>query len=222
MATAVFGGSFNPIHNGHIEMAKYALENLSISQLVLLPVYQAPHKNESNLLDFRHRVRLVKKAKASLSSELQSRVRISVLERSMPLPNYSYRTLKSLADLCNDATLHFILGYDMLAYLPKWKNVNEIVSTYPLIVFDRNGNSAQTEYKSLNHTMPFTEKPVIINNFNFKISSTEIRQKLTEYYISSEDIRKVIKKQLVQMIPKPVLECILEQGFYQINSLGAR
>ena len=197
---AVFGGSFNPPHSGHIKLVEYCLEKLTLAGIILLPAYDAPHKEEKAAA-FRHRIHMLRLAFAHLAG----RVNISIIEKYLERPSYTYKTMRELKKHCSRQQLCFIMGEDMFNYLPKWKNTAEIVSSYPLIVFNRGG--ADVEMLPLD----FIRKPVVVTDFDYPISSTEFRQSLQQYYITNDT--EILDKLALQL-PPHVIDYMVEQRLY--------
>ena len=189
---AIFGGSFNPIHNGHLNTIQFVLQNSDISQVVVLPAAQAPHKKAKNLESFRHRFRMLRAAVKETGQERE--IRLSVFEKRLPKPNYTFFTLSEMNKLCN-AEFNIVIGYDMYEYLPKWKNYQELIEKYHFLVLNRETDTENKDSQS------FT----FLQNEEWPISSTEIRQLYAQN--KYEDAK--------QFLPSSVHQYILTKKLYQ-------
>jgi nicotinate-nucleotide adenylyltransferase len=130
----ILGGSFNPVHNGHLRMAIEARERLGLSRVDLLPAKVPPHKGESGLLDFELRLSLLR-----LAVEGVEGLGVCALEGEMPAPSYSYATLTRLRELDPSASFVFVLGSTDFLTLPHWHRGLELPLVTDMAVVDRLG-----------------------------------------------------------------------------------
>lgn len=162
--TGLFFGSFNPIHNGHLAIARYLLEKGYCERIWFVVSPQNPWKQEQDLLDERKRLELVKKAVAG-----EPAMSACDVEFSMPRPSYTYQTLRLLKENNPDREFALIMGGDNLQRFHKWKNFQEIVAHHTVLVYPRP-----------NMVLPETEEGNIIlaDAPQMAVSSTEIRRKV--------------------------------------------
>lgn len=118
----ILGGSFNPVHNGHLRLAVEALEGLGLDLVELLPAPNPPHKPSAGLLPFSLRLELVRAALTGAGPNL----RVNDLEGRRPGPSYSLDTLKRYAEERPEAERFFILGSPDLPTLPQWHRGREL------------------------------------------------------------------------------------------------
>ena len=130
----ILGGSFNPVHNGHLRMAIEVRERLGLSRVDLLPAKVPPHKGESGLLDFEVRLSLLRLAIQGVES-----LGVCALEGEMPAPSYSYSTLTRLREMDPSAAFVFVLGSTDFLTLPHWHRGLELPLLTDLAVVDRLG-----------------------------------------------------------------------------------
>ncbi len=166
-----FGGTFNPVHNGHIKLVKELKERLLCDEIVVMPNGDAPHKeNETDKL---HRYNMVKLAFSCLSY-----VTVSDFEVKKENPSYTWETLDYFKNLYQDCELYFVMGMDNLYAFKNWKNPDRIASLATLVFFGRSG------YEEDENQIAFLKENynarVITFDFNFKCSSTEIREKISK------------------------------------------
>ncbi len=143
--TALFGGTFDPVHNGHLELACAAGSLYQLSEVVLLPAAVPPHKQHQEISAFRHRVAMLEIAVHS-----NPLLHISPLEQLLPSPSYTidtlnYMQLHSAAEL----ELYFIIGVDAFLDILSWRSYNKILEICDFIVFLRNGYQEQRLYTLL-------------------------------------------------------------------------
>lgn len=183
-STGLFFGSFNPIHNGHIAIARYLLENGYCESVWFIVSPQNPWKVDSILLDERKRLQIVEKA-----VEKEERMEASDFEFSMPRPSYTYQTLEALQAKYPAMDFSLIIGGDNLQRFHLWKNYREVLADFPLIVYPRPGILIP-EITGANMTIvdaPLTD-----------ISSTEIRDKVKV----GEDISDRVPSVVLPLIQK--------------------
>lgn len=130
----ILGGSFNPVHIGHLRMAIEAREALGLERVDLLPAKLPPHKGEAGLLDFDERLALLRLAVAGVSG-----LAVSALEGEMPVPSYSHATLTRLRELFPATGFVFVLGSTDFLTLPDWRKGLELPLMTDIAVVDRLG-----------------------------------------------------------------------------------
>ena len=129
-----FFGTFNPIHLGHIEIARQVKEKLDFKQIVFIPSYMPPHKID-DLESFVHRFEM---AKIALGSE-----NVSDIETKLKVPSYTYRTIEKLYEENNNQKINFIIGYDQFFKLESWKEPNILKEKLNFIVIPRKFQNGQ-------------------------------------------------------------------------------
>ncbi|KHD35135.1 nicotinate-nucleotide adenylyltransferase [Clostridium acetobutylicum] len=191
---AIFGGTFNPIHNAHLNIAAKSIEKLQLDELIFVPSGNPPHKSEKGIAPAELRYEMVKEAIKD-----NCKFTIDDYEIKKKGISYTYETLEHFSHSQKDVDWFFIAGLDSLMDLDKWRNVNTILSLCKFIVFNRSGyNKSQVleqkeylEKKYINNIVFLDIKPI-------DISSTIIRQKIRENeYIGDlvpEKIYDIIKK----------------------------
>ena len=114
MRIGIFGGSFNPIHNGHLNVIKNAKDRLSLDRLIIMPAKVAPHKQNAQMADEKDRYEMCRLAVMNIDG-----AEVSDYEISKDEVSYSVITLRHFKELYPDAELCFIMGCDMLSYFKK-------------------------------------------------------------------------------------------------------
>ena len=132
MRIGIFGGTFNPVHLGHTALASYICNLGLVDEVWLMVSPQNPFKQDHQLLDEAVRLRL-----ATLAVQDFPRLRASDFEFHLPRPSYTYVTLQELTRTCPDDTFSLIIGADNWEKFPGWRNADDILARYPLIVYPR-------------------------------------------------------------------------------------
>jgi nicotinate-nucleotide adenylyltransferase len=131
----LFGGTFDPIHLGHLWLARLAILEGRLDRLYFLPAFAPPHKEGRMITDFQERVEMVRIALVG-----EEKMTVCLVEEQLPPPSYTIKTLRHLAagDLA-DGEIFFIIGADSLLDLPNWRDYEEILATTHIIVAARRG-----------------------------------------------------------------------------------
>lgn len=132
MKIGILGGSFNPVHTGHVRMAIEVLERLGLDRVELVPAKQPPHKEEADLLPFELRVELVERAIADVPG-----LGANPLEGERPGPSFTCDTLTCYRAERPESEITFILGASTFLELPKWRRGLEIPDMASLVVVNR-------------------------------------------------------------------------------------
>ncbi|MGM9975158.1 MAG: nicotinate-nucleotide adenylyltransferase [Clostridiaceae bacterium] len=195
----ILGGTFNPIHNGHLYIASEAMEELKLSEVLFIPAGNPPHKNDSAILEASIRGEMTKAAIKDYKGFTYCDYEINKKSYS-----YTYETLQYLKDIYSNTKFHFIVGADSLINLHKWKNVPEILKLAQLVVLMRPGYSREELYQVKKNTE---------ENYGAEIILLELLQ----MDISSWDIRKRIQenKNYQFLLPKEVFNYIEANGLYR-------
>lgn len=143
MKIGIFGGSFNPIHLGHVRVAENAIKELELDKLLVIPAAVSPFKTESKAAEFYDRLEMAKAIFASLE-------KAEVDDRELKRGGVSYTidTVKEIAVENPGAELYLIVGEDSVEGLPRWKNYEELMTLVKLNVHPRTPESS-TEIRTL-------------------------------------------------------------------------
>ena len=203
----IFGGTFDPIHHGHLISARAVAEHFGFEKITFMPTYQPPHKGE----DYRpaaspeDRLQMIKLAIAN-----EKIFDVSDLEITLAKRNYTYDTLVVLRDrFGTDKTISWIIGIDMLEELPNWYNAQQVIELARLITVARppfNERISSILEKLRQHFSAEQVKQLeegIISTPLIDISSTEIRSRLSK------------GKSIRYLTPDSVVDYILSKGLYR-------
>lgn len=195
MKIGVFGGSFNPPHKMHIEIAEKLLDKHYVDKVIYVPT-GGQYKYKSNLIDDQKRYEMLK-----LITDKDERLMVSDNE----LKDYVVYTCETLAyfkEKYPEDEIYFICGTDNLSYMDKWKNGEDILRNYKILVVDREGNDVNELIEKFSlYKNNIVVAPIELNN----ISSTEIR----------ELIKKRKYDELKGLVPKDVIQYIKENRLYE-------
>lgn len=166
MKTALFFGSFNPIHNGHIAIAGYILEFTDIEELWFVVSPQNPLKNANELAPDIHRLKMVELSIQGYSN----RLKVSDIEMSMPRPSYTIDTLLLLKKNHPDREFAVVMGSDSMDTISLWKDYKDLLLHNRIMVYPRLGSN--TESIKQNFKVEIIPAPIV------EISSTFIRNSI--------------------------------------------
>jgi nicotinate-nucleotide adenylyltransferase len=186
----LFFGSFNPVHNGHLMLANYIVEYTDLDSVWFVVSPQNPFKDKESLLQDRHRFDMLEMAVGN-----DSRFEVCDIEFNMPKPSYTIDTLTRLLEIYPETEFHLICGMDNLVNFKKWKNAQEILDNYNLLVYPRKGYEGGDliNYKSVR----------IIDAPEIEISSTFIRNAVAE----NKDVR--------YFMPEKSYNYMIDMNFYK-------
>ena len=194
MNIGILGGTFDPIHIGHLILAVEARVQLRLDEVLFVPAGQPWLKVERNITPPFHRVEMVRRAIAS-----NPYFKLCTLEVERPGPSYTVDTLMALRDMQGaEANFFFILGRDTLADLPLWKEPNKLIQICRLVVASR--ISPSIDLHSLEASIPGIKNNIIqLDMPVIEISSSAIRQRLVQglsiRYLVPDEVEKYIVEQ---------------------------
>jgi len=196
----ILGGTFNPIHNGHIQMANYAIKNHKLDDVFILPSGNPPHKNKIELINPYERYEM-----CLLATMHYDNLLVEALEIERSGKTYTFDTLNQLKNRYSiNNQIYYIIGGDTLLNLHKWKRDKEVFKMTNFIAFLRKGydNKAIIKQKDL------LEKEY---NANILLDYSEILD------ISSTEIRKNVSQNISisNLVPKEVEKYIYEHKIYR-------
>lgn len=198
----LFFGTFNPIHVGHLVIANYMAQRKEINELWFVVSPLNPLKSKTSILPDYHRLRLVNEAIFENPLLIASDI-----EFSLPQPSYTIDTLTYLAEKYPLNRFSVIMGEDNLRTLPKWKNYQEIIKNYGILVYPR----VQTEYD-----LNIKSKPEEIQEI-LSLPNVIFCSEVPVMAISASFIRQQIqdKKSVRYLLTPPVAKYIEEMHFYE-------
>lgn len=188
---AMFGGSFNPIHNAHTSVAAAFVKKLKLDKLIFIPTAIPPHKSDEEIISAEHRLNMCR-----LAAESVKKAEVSDIEIKREGKSYTVDTLKQLKQMYPDSKLYLITGADMFMTLQDWRSPEEIFSLAAVCTVPRNDD----DYKRLKaHELKLNAmgaETVILDIKRMDISSTEIRSRV----FADKDISKFVDEKVENYI----------------------
>jgi nicotinate-nucleotide adenylyltransferase len=157
----ILGGTFDPPHNGHLFIAYEVLHALLLDEIWFLPAQIPPHKEKEAVTNVQERLQMLK-----LALEGHDQFKIQPIELEREGPSYSYDTVKLLKEKYND-DFYFIIGGDMIEYLPKWYKIDELIKLISFVGVGRAGFSSHSNYP-----ITYVSTPL------FDVSSSLVRERI--------------------------------------------
>lgn len=198
MKLCVSQGTFNPIHNAHLRVCNFVIDNFNFDKILLIPAYKPPHK-ETGLAE--HRLKM-----AELAVKNVEKLEVSDIEYKRDEKSYTYNTILELYKQYDiDEKISFLIGTDAFKNIESWYKSDELKKIVKFIVFIReNPIDYEKDIKSF--------EKLRLKGYNYEI------MKLPYMDISSTQVRNNIQKGLsiANLVPKSVEKYIKENGLYRI------
>lgn len=194
MNVGVLGGTFDPIHNGHITIAEESRIRLNLDEVVLVPSGQPLLKGDSGVLASEHRVQMVR-----LAITDKPFLKLSMVEVEREGPAYTVDTITALLAQRNAGDqLFFILGWDNLSRLPRWREPSRLIELCRLVAVPRRG-SMLADLQVLESAIPgLSQRLVVLDIPVIDISATEIRGRVARglpiNHLVPEPVERYIKQ----------------------------
>jgi len=217
MRIGLFGGTFNPIHIGHIKVSAEVKEAFELDKIYMIPSAIPPHKVSKGIADAKDRLEMTRLAVSKLKG-----YNVSDIELKRSGPSYTVDTINHFKDILpDDASLYFILGIDAFLEIDTWMSYKELFKMLPFIVMSRPKKSKTVKTKPLesyiNHNVSESyafhrKENRFINNRYQSIYVFNV----APCHISSTDIRKKIRNRIPigDLVPEKVENYIRGKGLY--------
>lgn len=192
MRIGLFGGSFNPIHYGHIRLARQLLALAALDEVWFVVSPQNPLKQQTDLLDDDLRLQMVE-----MALQREKGLRASDIEFRLPRPSYTWNTLQKLRQEHPDDEFTLLIGGDNWERFPLWYRADDIVRDYNIVVYPRTGSDIDER------RLPPTVR--IVRTRRINISSTMIRQRIA------------LGQTLSRLVPKVVADFIEQHRLYSTS-----
>ena len=182
----ILGGNFNPVHNAHLIVADQVRQQLGLDQVLLMPEYQPPHVDKKETIPEHHRLKMLELAIEGIDGLV-----IETIELERKGISYTYDTMKILTEQHPDTDYYFIIGADMVDYLPKWYRIDELVDMVQFVGVQRPRYKAGTSYPVIWVDVPLMD-----------ISSSMVRDFIAQ------------GRKPNFLLPQSVLDYIEKEGLY--------
>lgn len=183
----ILGGTFNPIHNGHLLMAEQVYDKLKLDEVWFMPNKKPPHAESKETLADAYRVDMI-----ALAIEDNPHFRLEGIELDRVGKSYTVDTMEILTTLYPTYEFYFIIGADMIENLPKWHRIDDLIKMVHFVGVGREGYRNETDYPL-----------IFVDAEGMTVSSTRIRKAVAE------------QASIRYLTPTPVAAYILEKGLYQ-------
>ena len=208
---AILGGTFDPIHIGHVQMIKYIVDNDFADEVWVMPSFYSPHKDIDNITSFKDRVNMINLSTADIDKVIISSFEKEYFDKHNE-KTYTYEVLSELSRQFMDYKFVFVVGYDSIENIETWHNYKDLLKNFSFYIFDRNDNKLSNISQKNNYISRLVKDLNI--NFDYKLFDTEICD------ISSTEIRALLKDiksnsdLLLKYINEKVLYYIIENKLY--------
>ncbi|MFQ6038142.1 MAG: nicotinate-nucleotide adenylyltransferase [Candidatus Aminicenantales bacterium] len=213
----IFGGTFNPIHMGHIQAALEVQRAFSLDKVLFIPSRKPPHKKNDSIAPAHHRMAMVERALLPYPVFVPSSVEIEARG-----PSYSIRTLRKLKKAHPGAWIFFILGVDAFLEINTWRDYDSLLEACHFIVISRPGYRLDEAKKVLGgkyaaRMIPVSGQAALEEGKSEDMKIFLLRIRALD--ISAHEIRQKIRtgEPISKEVPKPVADYIRDHRLYQRN-----
>ncbi len=210
---AFYGGSFDPLHNGHLTIARKLTEIFELDEFIFIPAFHAPHKKNKKPTSAVHRFAML-----CLATESEDKIKVSTIELDAPEKPFTFETQMKLKDKLPDAEIFFVIGADSWVEIDTWREWEKVLTLTNIIVVTRPDyeigfahvteeiknrivDIRETRKLETKDQRPKTEdqKIYITDAINLDVSATEIRWKIRA---GESDWRELVPPQVAKYIEK--------------------
>lgn len=211
---AIFGGTFNPVHNGHIDMINYLVDNYIVDEVWVLPSYVSPHKSITDIISYEDRVNMLELSTKNISNTIVNQFEKEFYGKNNDLVDktYTYEILEALKKKYLNCRFHFIVGFDSIKYIHTWHRYKELIRDYWFYIFDREDD----EFKNIDQKRKYLSN--LGKNYGINFIYELFETKITN--ISSTEIRNLLKDidknhdELLKYLNPDVLNYIIDHRLY--------
>ena len=197
MRIGLYGGSFDPVHRGHLLVAQAALEEMSLDRLLFLPTAQSPLKPGSATAPAALRLRWLRLALAG-----ETRCQVDSLEIDRGGVSYTIDTVRAMVDQMPSTHLYWLIGADHLGQLPMWKEADRLASLVEFLVIPRPG--------TVSADLPAHFRLHSLRGWPLGVSSSEIRDRMRKglpiRHLVPEAVADSIERDLVYLGDRPSVQ----------------
>jgi len=214
LRVGLFGGTFDPVHQGHIELALHVLARCPLDRLLFIPALLPPHKKQP-VASFVHRAAMIEAALAGCR-ETGDSLRCSRIEERLPAPSYTHNTVEALMREEAGCRYSLVIGADSLLDLPHWHRIDELLCAVDLIVVKRDSVDRAAVDRALAALGPAFVRDAGLDRWHGKGGRIAFYLDDTELPISSSAIREELAVgRASALLPPPVLTYIRRHRLYR-------
>ncbi len=222
MNIAIFGGTFDPIHAGHLAAARAALGHFHLDQMLFIPTGNPPHKIHDHLTDYAQRFAMVALACTGEPRFIPSTIEAPTADSS---PHYSIKTVRAVRRrLRQHDRLFFLVGADAFLDLPHWREFRRLLDSVEFIVVSRPGFDVNAlRQVPPPDLLPARRLPQEAGTLRLRHGAVHLLHDV-DAAVASRDIRRLVRarKSISGLVPKLVEEYILKEGLYTGGSPAKR
>ncbi len=193
MKIAIFGGSFNPIHNAHIKLAKRFVDEIALDKVIFVPTFITPLKDNSSVIDSTHRLKMCELALSQYDD-----FEVSDIEIKRQGLSYSSDTIAYFKEIYKEDEIYFIMGADMFLTLENWHDFQYIFKSVTVLTAPRNDCGFEKLRKKLDEYKKYNCKAYITEEYIEDLSSTFLRDMLK----NSRDVSDYLSHDVISYIKK--------------------
>ncbi len=218
MRVGLMGGSFDPVHAGHLRAAEEISERLKLDEVVFIPTLVSPHKSSETMASPSHRFNML-----NLSVKLNPRFRVSDMELRREPPSYTVDTLRTLNESNPQNQHYFIMGSELFAEIDMWKDFSELFNYSSFVVLRRPGydsaDSASPIPLALENDFRYSYNDRGMDVFAHKSSNELFFVNIAGIRVSSTEVRELARRgsSLRYLVAGEVEGYIAENGLYQLE-----
>ncbi len=188
MKIGILGGTFNPIHLGHLILAEEVRQKIGLGKMIFVPANMPPHKDNGDIISAHHRLKMLQ-----LAIRGNPYFAVSDIEIKRGGRSYTIDTIKEFKEIYRGHELYFVIGSDLIRYLDEWKDLRDIISMVKFIVATR-------------PEFPLTDLPDYITTIDIRAVD-----------ISAFEIRQCVRQNCSfrYLVPDAVRDYILKKGLYK-------
>lgn len=207
-----YGGTFDPVHKGHIEVARTVVRNFELDELLIIPAYTPPHKRDQSISEAYHRYTM-----AVLASLEESKIRVSMIEIEAPDRPYTFETIERLrVDYGSDADFFFVMGADSFEEIGSWREPARLLASTKLIVTSRPAYDVRVGPALVRRSILDLRGRRTVD----KVEIAGYRIFLTDWVdqdISSTEIRRMVRhgEPIAQLVAPQVADYIARYDLYR-------
>lgn len=177
---AIYGGTFDPVHHGHLILAREAVETVGLEKVILVPAAMSPLKKTAPIASGEVRLAMLR---AAIQGE--ARFEVDECELRRPPPSYTVETAEEIRRRETDALIYCLIGEDNVEQLPRWRRIAELEKMVRFVVLDRTGKQPIHSYQLIRRRID--------------ISATEIRRRVAQnqsiHYLVPQTVEEIIQRE---------------------------